>query len=466
MEVEMVELIKKEGNTVSFKLTISAEELNNAERQAYLKNKKDFVMPGFRKGHVPMKMIQNMYGKDIFFEEAINDILPAKYDSAVKELNLKPIDMPDMDFGEREPGKDLVMDVKVDVEPEVEIKDYKGIEVEDVKYEVTDELLDSLVENERAKNARLINVDDRPAKEGDKVNIDFEGFVDDVAFEGGKGENQELELGSKTFIEGFEEQIAGKNVGDEFDINVKFPEDYHAENLKGKDAVFKIKLNSIGYEELPELDDEFIKDISDFDTVEEFRKDLKAKKEKEFEDKAKVERENKVIEKLIEQVSDDVPEAMIDTVIDTEIDGYNRSLQMQGMSFEQYLQMLGTNLEDYKKERRPEALKTVKARLAVEAVKRMENIDVTEEEMKEEAKKTALKYGMKEDDDKMEEMVKFLLSQNPQGMKEDIASKKAVEFLVENAKFTEPKKAEKKAAKKASKKASDKEDKEEKEEEK
>lgn len=435
----MVELIKKEGNTVSFKLTISAEDLNNAERQAYLKNKKDFVMPGFRKGHVPMKMIQNVYGKDVFFEEAMNELLPVKYDAAIKELNLKPIDMPDIDIDDREAGKDLNINVKVDVEPEIEIKDYKGIEVEDVKFEVTEDLLDSLVENERAKNARLISVDDRPAKEGDKVNIDFEGFVDGTPFEGGKGENQELELGSKTFIEGFEDQIVGKNVGDEFDIEVTFPEDYHAENLKGKPAVFKIKLNSIAYEELPELDDEFIKDISDFDTVSEFRNDLKEKKEKEFEERAKVERENRVVEKLIEQVSDDVPEAMIDTVIDTEIDGYNRSLQMQGMNFEQYIQMLGTNLDDYKKDRRPEALKTVKARLAIEAVKRLENIEVTEEEMKEEAKKTALKYGIKEDDEKLEDMVKFLLTQNPQGMKEDLASKKAVKFLVENAKFTEPK---------------------------
>lgn len=435
----MVELIKKEGNTVSFKLTISAEDLNNAERQAYLKNKKDFVMPGFRKGHVPMKMIQNVYGKDVFFEEAMNELLPVKYDAAIKELNLKPIDMPDIDVDDRETGKDLNINVKVDVEPEIEIKDYKGIEVEDVKFEVTEDLLDSLVENERTKNARLISVDDRPAKEGDKVNIDFEGFVDGTPFEGGKGENQELELGSKTFIEGFEDQIVGKNVGDEFEIKVTFPEDYHAENLKGKPAVFKIKLNSIAYEELPELDDEFIKDISDFDTVEEFRTDLKEKKEKEFEERAKVERENRVVEKLIEQVSDDVPEAMIDTVIDTEIDGYNRSLQMQGMNFEQYIQMLGTNLDDYKKDRRPEALKTVKARLAIEAVKRLENIEVTEEEMKEEAKKTALKYGIKEEDEKLEDMVKFLLTQNPQGMKEDLASKKAVKFLVENAKFTEPK---------------------------
>ncbi|KXO16944.1 trigger factor [Clostridiales bacterium KA00134] len=456
MEVEMVKLINKEGNSVSFELVIPADEIRNAQNQVYLKNKKSFVIPGFRKGHVPQKMIENLYGKDVFTEDAINEILPGLYDAAIKELNLKPIAMPDVDFKEKSENGDLPCEFKVEVEPEVEVKDYLGLEVEDVKFEVTDELLDSLVENERRKNARIINVDDRAAKLGDRVNIDFEGFVDGKAFEGGKGENQDLELGSKTFIEGFEDQIVGKNPGDEFEIEVTFPEQYHQKDLAGKPATFKIKLNSISFEELPELDDEFIKDISDFDTLEEYKKDLKSKKEEEFAQRAEVERENKVVEKLIEQVSDDIPEAMINTVLESEIENYNRSLQMQGMTFDNYLKMLGSSLEDFKKERRPQAVSTVKARLAIEAVRRQEKIEVSEDEVKAEAEEMAKKYA-DGDEKRQKDFVDMILKGDVEGLKKDIAFKKAVKLLVENAKFIEAK--EEKKAKKTKKVKKEKEEK-------
>ena len=265
-----MEIKSKEKNTVSFDLVLKDKDIKDAETEVYKKNKKSLQVPGFRKGHVPRKLIENMYGKDVFLEDAINEILPEVYAKAVKELKLDVIDQPNIDFPEeRKDGEDLIVNVKVDVKPEAKLGEYKGLEIEDPTMELTDEVVMQEVENEREKNARIINVDDRAAQKGDSVNIDYKGSCDGEYFKGGEDKGHDLELGSGAFIEGFEDQIIGHKVGEEFDINVKFPEDYRDENLKGKEAKFEIKLNGISYKELPKLDDEFVKDISEFDTLEE-----------------------------------------------------------------------------------------------------------------------------------------------------------------------------------------------------
>lgn len=330
-----MEIKKKENNTVFFDIVLKREDINKAETEVYKKNKKHFQLPGFRKGHVPRQMIENMYGKDVFFEDAINELLPAEYEKAISELDLKVVDQPNIDIDEESIDKDdLIVNVSVDVKPEVEIKDYEGIEIEDPTMEVTDELIDSEVENERAMNARIINVDDRAVEEGDTVNIDFKGSLDGEYFDGGTAESQDLKVGSNTFIPGFEEQLIGHEIGEEFDINVKFPEDYHQKDLAEKDAKFEIKINSISYEELPELDDEFVKDISEFDTLDEFKEDLRKKKEEEFKVNSKMEKERRAIDKIGEMVDTDIPEGMINAQIDDMIRNYDQTLRAQGISFE------------------------------------------------------------------------------------------------------------------------------------
>lgn len=434
-----MEIKKKENNKVFFDIVLKREDIDKAETEVYKKNKKHFQMPGFRKGHVPRKMIENMYGKDVFFEDAVNDLLPAEYEKAVKELDLKVVDQPDMDIDEETLEKDeVVFNVSVDVRPEVEIKDYKGLEVEDPTIEVTDELIDNEIENERRMNARIVNVDDREVKEGDKVNIDFKGSVDGEYFDGGSAENQDLEIGSNTFIPGFEEEIIGHNIGEEFDINVKFPEDYHQKDLAGKDAKFEIKLNSISYEELPELDDEFVKDISEFDTIDEYKADIRAKKEEEFKITSQMEKERRVIDKLGELVDAEIPEAMINNQIEDTIRNYDQTLRAQGISFEDYIKMVGQSLDEFKKTMRPEAEKTVKNDLAIEALVKAENIEITDEEIEEEVNKVVEDY-FKDDKEHMEKMREYMLNENKEVVRDDLAKRKAVEKLVEETKFVEPK---------------------------
>ncbi|MBU5668569.1 trigger factor [Peptoniphilus sp. MSJ-1] len=434
-----MEIKKKENNKVFFDIVLKREDIDKAESEVYKKNKKHFQMPGFRKGHVPRKMIENMYGKDVFFEDAINELLPAEYEKAVRELDLKVVDQPDMDIDEETLEKDEVLfNVSVDVRPEVEIKDYKGLEVEDPTIEVTDELIDNEIENERRMNARIVNVDDREVKEGDKVNIDFKGSVDGEYFDGGSAENQDLEIGSNTFIPGFEEEIIGHNIGEEFDINVKFPEDYHQKDLAGKDAKFEIKLNSISYEELPELDDEFVKDISEFDTIDEYKADIRAKKEEEFKITSQMEKERRVIDKLGELVDAEIPEAMINNQIEDTIRNYDQTLRAQGISFEDYIKMIGQSLDEFKKTMRPEAEKTVKNDLAIEALVKAENIEITDEEIEKEVNKVVEDY-FKDDKEHMEKMREYMLNENKEVVREDLAKRKAVEKLVEETKFVEPK---------------------------
>ncbi|MDQ0508884.1 Trigger factor [Aedoeadaptatus ivorii] len=430
----MTEIKKQEKNKVYFDVVVPAAEIKEAETKIYKKNKNYFNVPGFRKGHVPKKIIEQFYGEGIFFEDALNEILPKYYEKAVEELDLKVIDQPNVEIDEEtfDRNKDVTVQIDVDVRPEVTLGEYKGVEIEAVPTEVGEELIDNEIDKQRHLNARHINIDDRAAEEGDKVNIDFKGEVDGEAFEGGSAEDQELELGSGSFIPGFEEGIVGHEVGDEFDIDVTFPEDYFSEDLKGKEAVFHITLNSIGREELPELDDEFIKDISEFDTVEEYREDIRTKKTEEVVNNAKNLRANRVLEKVAENMQVELPPVMVDAAIEEQIRNMDYNMRSQGIQLEQYLGMLGQDLDEFKASMRPDAEKEVLKSLALEAVVAKEGFAVDDEEIEKEAREMAKNY-FKGDEDKQEEMVKTMLETNTDALRGDLERRKAVDFLVEHA---------------------------------
>lgn len=432
----MTEILKKEENKVYFNIVIPADDIKKAEDNVYVKNKKYFSIPGFRKGKAPKKIIENVYGKEVFFEDAINDLLPKLYDEAVKELDLDVIDQPNVDIKEFNRGEDVTAEIIVEVKPEVTLGKYKGVEIEKVTHEVTEELINDAIENQREMNARKINIDDRPAKEGDVVNIDFKGFIDGEEFEGGSAEKQDIEIGSGTFIPGFEEQIVGKNVNDEFDINVNFPEDYSVEELKGKESKFEVKLNSISYKELPEVDDEFIKDISDFDTVEEYKEDIRKKKEEELKNAAKAEMERAAIDAVVEEIEVEVPKVMVDSFIDAEINNYEQNMRSQGFTFEAYLGMLGTDLDSFKENMRDDAEKSVKTSLALEAIIDEENFEVNDDEIKEEARKVAEKY-FGDNKEKIDEMVDVMFNGDNERIKHDLKVRKAIDLIMENAIFKE-----------------------------
>lgn len=432
----MTEIKKKEKSTVYFDVVIKAEDVVTAEQKVYQKNKKYFQIPGFRKGHAPRKIIENMYGKEVFLEDALNEILPEYFEKAVEELGLDVVSQPSVNIEEAHSGEDVEVEFSVEVKPEVKLGEYKGVEVEDVAYEVTEELIDGELETQRRMNARLVNIDDRAAQMDDTVNIDFEGFVDDVAFEGGKAEGHELKLGSNSFIPGFEDQIVGHNIGEEFDVNVTFPEEYHSDDLAGKESVFKVKLNAISYEELPELDDEFVKDISDFDTIDEYKADIKAKKETEFEDRAKSEKEKLVIEKVVENMEVEVPDAMVMAQVNSQLQRFDSNLRGQGMDLETYVQMLGTTVEAFGENLKGDALQQVKEMLALEEIAKAESIEVTDEEVEAEVDKLVTEY-FADDKEQQEKMRSYMLESNKEGMKENIENRKVIDLLIENAKFVE-----------------------------
>ncbi len=434
----MTEIKKQEKNKVFFDLTVPHEEIKEAESKVYKRNKNYFNVPGFRKGHVPKKIVEQFYGEGIFFEDALNEVLPKIYQDALKELELDVIDQPEIDLDEEnfDRSKDLVVAVSVEVKPEVVLGEYKGLEIEAVPTEVSDEMIDNEIDKQRHLNARRINIDDRAAEEGDKVNIDFVGKVDGVAFDGGTAEDQELELGSGSFIPGFEEGIVGHEVGEAFDIEVSFPEDYHSEELKGKDAVFSITLNSIAVEELPEVDDEFIKDISEFDTVDEYKEDLKKQKAEEVEANAKNIRMDRVLEAAAANAKVDVPDVMVKNAIDEQIRNMDNNMRSQGIQLEQYLQMLGQSLDDFKDSMRPDAEREVLKSLVLEAIVAAEKFEVTDDELEAYAREMSERY-FKGDEDKLEEMVKTMMESNKEVMTSDLERKKAVELLVDSAKEVE-----------------------------
>lgn len=436
---------KKENNNVEFTITVEAAKFDAAVDEVFKKNVKKITIPGFRKGKAPRKLIEKTYGEGIFFEEAVDALLQDAYTDAIKELDLEPVDMPKVDVKEIGKGKDLVISCNVTVKPEVILGEYKGLKVDDVVYTVTDEEVEAEFEKRRERAARQVTVEDRAVQANDTATIDFEGFVDGVAFAGGKGENFELVIGSGQFIPGFEEQIIGKNIGEEFDVNVTFPEDYHSEDLQGKAAVFKTKVNAISYKELPEADDELAKDISEFDTLAELKEDIKKKLTDASDARAKQEKENAVIDRVVENMTVDVPDCMVDSRIEGTIRENNARMAQQGISFEQYLQYIGSDMEAFKEQMKPGALQQVKATLALEAIANAEKIEASDQDVEEQLKKMAEAYNME-----LDKVKSFMRDEDIESLKADLKVSKAVEFLMENTKWAKPTKktAEKKTAEK------------------
>lgn len=421
------ELIKKEGNVVNFKLTIDNDKFEAAINRAYNKNKGRFNIAGFRKGKAPRKIIENNYGKGVFYEEAIDIIFPEVYPNALDELQLSPIDRPSIDVEEISKDNGLVLLVQVEVKPDVELGQYKGIEVAKVDYNVTEEEIDAKLNELQEKASRLVD-SDKEIENGDTANIDFEGFKDGVAFEGGKAEGHNLVIGSGSFIPGFEEQLVGKKAGEEVDVNVTFPAEYHAEELAGAPVVFKVKINAVKVKELPELNDEFAQDTTEFETLAELRADLNAKAEEEAAAKAKGEERSAVVDAVVANTQVEVPQTMIDAQIDNSIMELNYSLQYQGFSIEQLLEMTGKSMDELREERKEEAEKSVKASLVIDAIAKAENVEVSEEEINEEVAKLAEAYNMT-----LDQIKEALQVNDLEDIKGQLRIRKTIDFLVENA---------------------------------
>lgn len=424
-----VQVEKLEKNMAKLTIEVSAAEFEKALEDAFLKNKNKISVPGFRKGKVPRQMVEKMYGPEIFYEDAANALIPDAYSKALDECEEDIVSSPEIDVTQIEKGKSFIFTATVALKPEVKLGKYKGVKVEAVEVTVTDEEVDAKIEKERENNARTIEVTDRPVKDGDMTVLDFEGFVDGVAFDGGKGENYPLTIGSGAFIPGFEEQLVGAEIGKEVEVNVTFPEDYQAEELKGKAAVFKCTIKEIKEKELPALDDEFASEVSEFDTLEEYKKDVKETLTIEKEKAAREAKEAAVIDAIIADSDMDIPEAMVTTQQKQMIDEFAQRMQMQGLSMEQYFQFTGATLDKMMEQVKPQAETRIKSRLVLEAVAAKEGIEATEEDYEEEIKTMAEVYQM--EPDKIKEM---LPEKSVKGIKEDIAVKKAAEFVVNNAK--------------------------------
>ena len=438
MKINKVE--KTEKSMYELEIAVEKEVFEEACAKVYRKQVKNITVPGFRKGKAPRNIIEKMYGKGVFYEDAINDLLPTVYADAVKEADIKDIiAQPEFDIVSID-DNGLVLSAKVYVKPDVEIKDYAGIAVEKNVEPVSDEELDREINQVRERNSREIEVTDRAAEMGDTAVIDYEGFADGVAFEGGKGENFSLKLGSGQFIPGFEEKVVGHNVGEEFDIDVTFPEEYHAKDLAGKPVVFKIKLNALNNVELPELDDDFAKDVSEFDTFAEYKADLKAKIEKRHESKADAEVEDKLVEALIEKLVADIPEVMFVNETENQLRDYDNNLRMSGLDLNTYLKYTGGTLDKLREEFRPRAEKQVKARLALEKIAALENLEATEEDIEAEYTRIAEAYNISVDE------VKKAIDAS--AIAEDMKVKKAMDFVKEKAAIgaSAPKKAPAKKA--------------------
>ena len=417
-----------EKNLVKLTFEVSAEDFANAINSVYKKNAKKFNIPGFRKGKAPKAIIEKYYTEAVFYDDAINMVLPDAYEAAVKEADLDVVAKPEIDVEEIKKGEPIVFTALVTTRPEVKLGDYKGIEVEKIDYTVTDEDVAKDIEAAQKKNARLITVDDKAVENGDIAVIDFEGFVDDVAFDGGKGEDYELEIGSGTFIPGFEEQLVGAKVDDLVDVKVTFPEEYHAENLKGKDAIFKVKVNEIKVRELPELDDDFASEVSDFETLEEYKADVRKKLEEAAENKAKIETENAVIAKVIENAEFEIPDAMKEAQIDRLINDFAQRIQYQGLNMDMYLQYTGMSMEQLRAQFDKQAVDQINSILVLGAIQKAEGIETGAEELELELVDMSKKYNM--------ELVKLkeLMSENEiENLKKDLAIQKTITMIVNNA---------------------------------
>ena len=420
---------KLEKNMAKLTIEVSAEELEKAIEKAYQKQKSKISIPGFRKGKVPRQMVEKMYGKEVFYEDAANELIPDAYDNALKECEEDIVSSPKIEVTQIEAGKPFVFTAEVALKPEVKLGKYKGVKISKIDVEVTEEEVDAQINKEREKSARNITVEDRPVKDGDMTTLDFEGFVDGVAFEGGKGENYPLTIGSGAFIPGFEEQLVGAEIGKEVEVKVTFPEDYQADNLKGKDAVFKCTIKEIKEKELPELDDEFASEVSEFETLAEYREDVKKNLTEQKEKEAKTAREDAAIKAAVEVSEMEIPAAMIETQQRQMVDEFAQRITMQGLSMEQYFQFTGTNYQQMVEQVKPQAEERIKSRLVLEAVAAAEKLDATEEEYEKELETMAEVYQM--EIDKVKELMGEREKKN---IMQDLAVRKAAEFVAEHAK--------------------------------
>ncbi len=426
------------ANEVKLEITIEAEKFDNAIKKVYFQNAKYFNIPGFRKGKAPQNIVEKYYGKEIFYEDAFNDVVPAEYEKALEENKIDAVSKPEIDVVTMEKGQDLVFTAVVQTKPEAKLKKYKGIEIEKIEYNVKDSDIENELKDMQDKNSRLVTVEDRPAQKDDTAVIDFEGFVDGVPFDGGKSDNYNLVLGSHSFIEGFEDQVIGMNIGEEKEINVTFPEEYFSKNLAGKPAVFKVKLNELKKKELPKLDDEFAKDVSEYDTLEELKQSIKEKLEKQFKDREKYEKEDAAVRELLKELEVDIPSGMIEMEVENMMRDMEQRMSYQGLKMEQYLKMMNKTEEQFKKEYEPQALDAIKSRLAIEVVIKSEKIEATDEEINAKIEEMASNYGKEPKELQENANIRDYI-------KNGIENEKAMEFLVANSK-------EKKAVKKETKK--------------
>ena len=419
----------KNANEVKLNVTIEAEKFDEAIKKVYFKSAKYFNIPGFRKGKAPMNIVEKYYGKEIFYEDAFNEVVPEELEKAVEDNKLQVVSRPDIEVTQIGKGQDLIFTAVFQTKPEAELGKYKGVEIKKIEYKVTDEDIEHELGHMQEHNSRLISVEDRPVEKGDIANINFEGFVDGVAFEGGKAENHDLEIGSNTFIPGFEDQIIGMKIDEEKDIKVKFPDEYFSKDLAGKDATFKVKVNEIKKKELPTLDDEFAKDVSEFDTLKELKESIKEKQQKQNDERAKYETQDAVIKAVCENVKVDIPSGMIETETENMLKDMEQRLAYQGLKLDQYLQMMGKTREEMQKEYEPQATDAIKSRLAIEAVIKAEKIEVADIDVDEKIKEMAKNYGRENDEE-------FMKNENVRNyIKQGLESEKALEFLVENAKI-------------------------------
>ena len=418
----------EKNNELKLTFTIEATKFDEGMKKVYVKTAKYFNVPGFRKGKAPMNIIERQYGSEIFFEDTFNEIVPAVYDEELKANNIEAVSRPDIEVTQIGKGQDLIFTAIVQIKPEVKLGKYKGIQLKKIEYNVTDEDIEHEIGHMAEKNSRLVTIEDRPVEEKDIAVIDFEGFVDGEAFDGGKADNHELEIGSKTFIPGFEDQIIGMKIEEERDINVKFPEEYFSKDLAGKDAIFKVKLHEIKRKELPEIDDEFAKDVSEFDTIKELKESIKEKLEEENKSRAKYETEDEAIKIVCDSVEIEIPSGMIETEIDNMVKDIEARLSYQGLKLDQYLNMINKTEEDFRKEYEEQAQKSVKSRLVLEAIVKDAKIEITDEELNEKIKEMATNYGKKEEELIQNENLKDYLSNN-------MKIEKAIKFIVDNAKI-------------------------------
>lgn len=440
----MAKVVGKEKNIVSIEFEISQPEFQKGIEKAYKKMRGRINIPGFRKGKAPRKIIEMNYGKEVFYQDAIDIALPDAYESAIKELEINPINRPSIDIKEMEEGKDVLVAADIEVMPEVTLADVASVEVEKIEYSVTDEDVDNEMKRMQEQNARIVTVEDRPIENGDTAVIDYAGFKGEEQFEGGTADGHSLEIGSGSFIPGFEEQLIGKNAGEEVEVNVTFPEEYHSEELAGQPVVFKVKINEVKTKELPELDDEFAKDVSEFDTFEELKADTKENMIKRAEDSEKVAIQNAAVNAFTEASETLVPDVLVENEIDYQIRNFEQQMSMQGINMQDYYKMIGSDMSDLRDNIRPQAEVSAKTELVIGELIKQQNFEVSDEEVNEELENLAKQYKI-EDEDKINEFKENLKAQSTDYINDTIQRRKAMEYLVENVKFVEKKEESEKA---------------------